>query len=353
MTQGKALPVDHLVGRLAPSPTGRMHIGNVYAALAAWLDVRRFAGALRLRIEDIDSYRVVPDADAWIMDDLNWLGLQWDGDAVYQSQREACYDAMFEYLRKQSLSSGEALVYPCFCSRADIRAASAPNEGDGFLVYPGTCRRMDAAERERRLDDGERHSWRIAVPGTPKDSDDLIRFDDEVFGPQTFSLSRQLGDVIIRRSDGVYAYQFATAVDDWQMGVSRIVRGRDLLRSTAIQLWVRRYCEQAGRMQEMAQTQVSLQMGPAVQMCDRQPVFAHLPLIDDHDGRRMAKRFGSLDMGTLRASGARPEEVIGQCAHLLGLVEKPQSMTAHELLGSFSFLPLHDHREDRMLGAGL
>ena len=133
-----------VVGRLAPSPTGRMHLGNIYACLAAWLGVRSSgaSGVLRLRIEDIDGPRVVEDADRWIMDDLDWLGLDWDGPVVYQSRRAADYDQALNVLQEQHLADGGPLVYPCFCSRADIRAASAPNEGDGFLVYPGTCREM-------------------------------------------------------------------------------------------------------------------------------------------------------------------------------------------------------------------
>lgn len=333
------------IGRLAPSLTGRMHLGNVYAALAAWLDARKVGGMLRLRIEDIDTYRVVSDADSWIMDDLDWLGMDWDGPAAYQSRRLTSYDAMFRWFMTQHLPSGEPLLYPCFCSRADIRAASAPNEGDGFSRYPGTCRQIGDAERRRRLDAGDRHSWRIAVPRSDDDSDDLVRFHDEIFGPQAFSLSRQLGDVIIRRSDGVYAYQFATAVDDWSMGVSRIVRGRDLLRSTAIQLWIQRHCQESGQSHDAAWRNKT--MG-AIR---RQPFFAHLPLIDGSDGRRMAKRFNSLDMGALRASGTRPQEVIGRCAWLLGVLPEATPVEAKDLIGAFSFAALHEDREDRILDA--
>jgi glutamyl-tRNA synthetase len=326
------------VGRLAPSPTGRMHIGNVYAALAAWLDVRAVNGTLSLRIEDIDTYRVVPDADSWIMEDLDWLGLHWDNTVVYQSQRLNLYDAVFQYFQQQTLLSGEPLIYPCFCSRADIRAASAPNEGDGFSVYPGTCRHLDNAERQRRLVSGARHSWRIAVPMSPSDTQDVVIFADKIFGAQRFSLSKQLGDVIIRRSDGVYAYQFATAVDDWQMGVNTIVRGRDLLRSTAIQLWIREHCEG-----------VNLQEFSSPATPAREVIAAHLPLIDGADGRRMAKRFASLDMQELRNAGRRPSEVIGLCAHLLGLTTSYKPTRAKDLLEAFSFSYLRNHQQDRKL----
>ena len=236
---GERVSAAPVTGRLAPSPTGRMHLGNAYAALAAWLGARAKGGRVLLRIEDIDAPRVVKDADRWIMDDLAWLGLDWDGEPVYQSQRLDAYEEALRRLREQGL------VYPCFCSRADIRAASAPNEGDGFLIYPGTCRRLPAAERESRVARGDRHSWRLAVPDAyaapdpascaapdpdtsvmseHADSDisrvdraacdapteglpRVVCFDDRVFGPQRFDLPRQLGDVVVRRSDGLFAYQ--------------------------------------------------------------------------------------------------------------------------------------------------
>ena len=306
------------VGRCAPSPSGRMHLGNAYAALAAWLGVRATGGRVLLRIEDIDAPRVVKDADRWIMDDLAWLGLDWDGEPVYQSQRLDTYE---EALRRLSELG---LVFTCVCARADIRAASAPKEGVGFLIYPGTCRRLPAAEREARVARGDRHSWRLAVPDAYADPDPdtsvmsehadsdisrvdraacdapteglprVVGFDDRVCGPQRFDLPRQLGDVVVRRSDGLFAYQLAVSVDDMAMGVTQIVRGRDLLRSTAIQLYVRR-C--------LGATDT--------------PEFAHLPLIDAADGRRMAKRLNSLDLGAMRERGADPRAEVGYCARLL------------------------------------
>ena len=340
---GERVSAAPVTGRLAPSPTGRMHLGNAYAALAAWLGARAKGGRVLLRIEDIDAPRVVKDADRWIMDDLAWLGLDWDGEPVYQSQRLDAYEEALRRLREQGL------VYPCFCSRADIRAASAPNEGDGFLIYPGTCRRLPAAERESRVARGDRHSWRLAVPdGAPADAsgcasshvDDaaqamhaalavglprVVCFDDRVFGPQRFDLPRQLGDVVVRRSDGLFAYQLAVSVDDMAMGVTQIVRGRDLLRSTAIQLYVRR-C--------LGATDT--------------PEFAHLPLIDAADGRRMAKRLNSLDLGAMRERGDDPRAVVGYCAWLLRLVDEPRPMTPQELLPLFSWDAVAADTADRV-----
>lgn len=338
-----------------------MHIGNAYAALAAWLGVRSRGGKLILRIEDIDAPRVVRDADRWIMDDLHWLGLDWDGYPVYQSSRLDRYRQILDALRGMTLddiltqdilqptvpadgcpdSNGEPheespLIYPCFCSRADIRAASAPNEGDGFIIYPGTCRRLSAAERNTRINRGDRHSWRIAVPGRANPVGTIV-FGDEVFGPQRIDLGRQVGDVVIRRSDGLFAYQFVVSIDDFDMGVTQIVRGRDLLRSTAIQLWIRRALE------SVSPAQTSPAASPATAPI---PQFAHLPLVDDLSGKRLAKRDRALDLGVLREEVVSPERVIGYCAWMLGLLPQPVPCRPSDLLDGFTWNIIAEHRND-------
>lgn len=430
-----------VTGRIAPSPTGRMHLGNAYAALAAWLGARAAGGRVLLRIEDIDAPRVVRDADRWIMDDLAWLGLDWDGEPVYQSQRLDLYEDVLRRLRSVALDGGvlqggmpqdmplavgtlrdalpsdmalgagvsrdaalrggssrdaelrgamprgadprsaTPLVYPCFCSRADIRAASAPNEGDGFLVYPGTCRRLGEPERAAWLERGDRHSWRIAVPGPDApESARVVAFVDRVFGPQRFDLARQLGDVVVRRSDGLFAYQLAASVDDLLMGVTQVVRGRDLLRSTAIQLWIRRWVaacvadggasgsgsvagasvgaalpEPAASVPSVAHampatSDVSVASAASVpSVAVRTPEFAHLPLIDAADGRRMAKRLNSLDLGTLRERGVDPREVVGYCAWLLRVIDEPRPVTPAELVPVFSWDGLAGDHADRVV----
>ena len=259
-----------MTGRFAPTPSGRMHIGNVYAMLGAWLSARKSGDSIRLRIEDIDEPRVVPGAAETMMRDLEWLGLGWDDEPVFQSSRHALYQEALELLSKLSfdeisdiISTGfndskpcsttagnEAatsettpLIYPCFCSRADIRAASAPQEGDRFTVYPGTCRRLIASEPQRakqRLANNDRHSMRIAT------ADTTITFHDEVFGTQQYNLAHDIGDIIVRRSDGIYSYQLAVTVDDLDMGITDIVRGRDLLRSNALQIYIRKALIKAG-----------------------------------------------------------------------------------------------------------
>ena len=346
------------VGRLAPSPTGRMHIGNVYAALAAWLSVRaerphtaadpnlhnlpNHPGTLRLRIEDIVTPRVRKDADRWIMDDLHWLGLDWDGDPVYQSDRFDLYDQALHDL------CDAGLLYPCFCSRAEIRAASAPQEGDGYVIYPGTCARLDSTERDRRLAEGRRHSWRVHLP------QERLGFDDAVFGTQEFDLARQIGDTVLRRSDGLYAYQLAVVVDDLLMGVNDVVRGRDLLRSTALQLWIRdRLAERGWHPQPSIAAAASVDDVHNVHKSGDIPAplpairFAHLPLIDDPSGKRLAKRDRVLDLGVLREEGVTPESVIGYCAWLLRLRNTPEPISAHDLLKDFSWDPLRADHTDR------
>lgn len=361
-------------GRFAPTPSGRMHIGNIYAMLGAWLSARGHGDEIFLRVEDIDEPRVVPGAADAMMDDLRWLGLDWDGEPAFQSQRHEIYgealrclkdlpapqDATFldseprkpmpqdspkSQTESQTNSHAEPrgqedspLTYPCFCSRADIRAASAPQEGDRFMVYPGTCRRLaahDPQQVQERLDRADRHSLRIALPSGARAS---VSFRDEIFGQQTFDLHHDIGDTIVRRADGLFSYQLVVVVDDLTMGVDDIVRGRDLLRSNALQIYIRGKLIEAG-------------FAPAVQ-----PRYTHLPLIDDSAGQRLAKREKSLDMGILRNNGATAERIVGYCAWLLGLQgrrsTKPQPMSADEALHEFrkaGWSALRKDHADRLL----
>lgn len=328
-------------GRFAPTPSGRMHIGNIYAMLGAWLSARSSDDAIYLRIEDIDEPRVVPGAADLIMDDLQWLGLDWDGAPVYQSARHPLYEDALRALQRLTIDDSGAvtadatgsatpLIYPCFCSRADIRAASAPQEGDRFMIYPGTCRRLaetDPDEVRARLAQGRRHSLRIAMPA----SNSTIAFEDRVFGHQEFNVTREIGDSVVRRTDGLFSYQLVVVVDDLAMGVDDIVRGRDLLRSNALQIWIRQALT--------GSTDYS---------------YAHLPLIDNASGQRLAKREKSLDMGILRKHGVAPERIIGYCAWLLGLQgdphsTHPQPMSAQEALTEFSWAKVRADTADHSL----
>ena len=285
------------VGRFAPSPSGRMHLGNVLCALLAWLSARHQNGAFLLRIEDLDAMRCPRSYADLIMDDLRWLGLDWDGEVPYQSERAPIYEKYEQILREKGL------LYPCFCSRAALHAASAPHLSDGRVLYAGTCRNLTDAQRAAKT---KTPCWRVAVP------DEDVSFTDGLQGAYTQNLARGCGDFIIRRSDGVYAYQLAVVTDDADGGVTEIVRGRDLLSSTPRQLWL----------QET--------LGFA------HPAYYHVPLLTAPDGRRLSKREKDLDLGALRQR-LSPQELLGQLAYLAGLQPEPAPATAAELASRFSW----------------
>ena len=212
-------------GRFAPSPSGRMHLGNLWSCLLAWLAARSQGGRMVLRLEDLDPDRCT---QAWcdqVMRDLEWLGLDWDNEPVYQSRRTDIYRSAFTQLEERGL------IYPCYCTRAERLAASAPHRSDGVAIYDGRCRRLSSQEREE-LSRTRRPAWRVEVP------EETVSFVDQIQGPFSQNLARDCGDFILRRSDGVYAYQLAVVVDDAAMGVTQVVRGSDLLDSTPRQLWL-------------------------------------------------------------------------------------------------------------------
>ena len=294
-------------GRYAPSPTGPLHLGNIRTALLAWLQIRLAGGVFVLRIDDIDAARNRPGGIEQLIDDLRWLGLDWDEGpdvggphAPYlQSQRSAIYDAAFEQLRDHGR------VFPCHCSRKDIAlAASAPHERDAHTIYPGTC-------RARRSQAGERPSaWRYRVEQR------CVRFDDEIAGEIVQRMDRDVGDFVIRRADGGYAYQLATAVDDAMMGITDVVRGADLLASTPRQIELLR----------------ALGHAP--------PRYWHVPLLLDAEGQRMAKRHGSAGLAAARADGFRAADVVGRLAHGLGLIAHLEALSARELLDTLNLSTL-------------
>ena len=271
-----------------------MHLGNVFSALLAWLSVRSVGGRMLLRIEDLDPDRSKPVYADAIRRDLEWLGLDWDRESEPQSRRTEYYRAAFEALEAQGL------VYPCYCTRAQLHAASAPHASDGQSVYPGTCRSLRPEDRPA----GRKPAWRLKVP------DETISFRDGLQGDYRENLLRDCGDFIVRRSDGVYAYQLAVVVDDAGMGVSQVVRGCDLLSSTPRQLYLYRL------------------------LGKNAPEFYHVPLLTAPDGRRLSKRDGDLDLSALRLRYA-PEELIGLLACAAGLLPKPERVSARELIPQF------------------
>lgn len=286
-----------VVGRFAPSPSGRMHLGNVFSALLAWLSVRAQGGRLILRIEDLDPDRCRPEYAAQLRDDLLWLGLSWDTEETPQSARTALYQAEFEKLR------AKGLLYPCYCTRRQLHEASAPHLSDGRVRYAGTCRSLTDAQRAAKEN---RPAWRILVPERE------IAFTDGLQGDVRDNLAQSCGDFIVRRSDGVYAYQLAIVTDDARMGVTEVVRGYDLLASTPQQLYLYELLGYAP------------------------PRFYHVPLLTAPDGRRLSKRDRDLDLGALRQQTDAPA-LLGYLAWLAGLLDRPQRCTAQALVPLFAW----------------
>lgn len=294
-------------GRFAPSPSGRMHLGNIYSAVLSWLSVKSRGGEWLLRIEDLDRQRCRPEYAAQIEDDLLWLGLEWDeggsrggcNGPYYQSQRDAVYERELQKLEARGL------LYPCFCTRTDIMAASAPHQSDGVVVYSGRCRTLTAAERAA-MSATRKPATRLCVP----DAD--CTFTDGHYGLQHYNLARDCGDFIVRRADGNFAYQLAVVADDALMGVTEVVRGCDLLPSTPQQIYL-----------------YGLLGYPA-------PQFAHIPLLMSTGSHRLAKRDRGTDMGSLRQRYT-PEQLLGIIAHLAGITDRPEPLTINEILHEFSW----------------
>ena len=282
------------IGRFAPTPSGRMHLGNVFAALIAWLSVRSQNGSLVLRMEDLDTQRTSADFAQILRDDLLWLGLNWDEETAPQSQRTEVYDRYFEKLMD------EGLLYPCYCTRSQLHSVNAPHLSDGTYVYPGTCRNLT------EIPAGRKPAWRVMVP------DKEWSFRDLVQGNYSLNLATGCGDMVVRRADGVYVYQLAVTVDDGEAGVTEVVRGMDLLSSAPRQMYLQ---EKLGF---------------------SHPVYGHVPMLLAPDGRRLSKRDKDLDLGVLRQH-MTPEQLIGTLAFAAGLMEKQMPISAAELASVFSW----------------
>ena len=294
------------VGRFAPSPTGRMHAGNIYAALAAWLIVKSQGGRMVLRIEDLDRERSkAPYIDA-VQRDFEALGLFWDEGPYFQHNRDEAYEEAFRLLEEKGL------VYPCFCTRADLHASSAPHRGEK-PVYAGTCRNLSAAEVAARKAEGRTPSMRLVVP------DERVGFDDLIQGSYEQNLSEDCGDFLVRRSDGAFAYQLAVVLDDAAQGVTSVTRGVDLLCSTPQQIYLQKL------------------LGLP------EPVYAHVPLLVGERDRRLSKRDKDAALDELLVRFGTPEAVIGHIAGITGLAPSTDPATPEELLAGFS---LERFRED-------
>ena len=302
------------VGRFAPSPSGRIHLGNILCCLLAWLSARQKDGRVVLRIEDLDTARCPRRYADQMEEDLRWLGLDWDeGPGIggpdapyYQSVRTELYQAALEKLEEKGL------VYPCYCTRAELHAASAPHREDGQVIYAGTCRNLTEAQR------AEKHrapALRLQVP------EEAWRFTDGHMGTYGENLARDCGDFLLRRSDGMFAYQLAVVVDDAAMGITEVVRGADLLSSTPRQMYLYQLLDL-----------------PA-------PEFIHFPLLLAPDGRRLSKRDADAGLDDLRPR-CSAEEVLGKLAYLAGFNPSAEPKSAAALLADFSWekVPREDIR---------
>ncbi len=285
------------VGRFAPTPSGRMHLGNVFAALVAWLSVKSRNGYYILRMEDIDTQRTSAEFAQTLRGDLLWLGLTWDEETPAQSTRSKIYDRYFDLLAEKGL------VYPCFCTRSQLHSVNAPHLSDGTYVYPGTCRGLSDAQKAafNRLP-----AWRVQVPDRQWVINDLAQ------GVYKENLATDCGDFVVRRADGVYVYQLAVTVDDGEAGVTEVVRGQDLLSSAPRQMYL----------QEL--------------FGFPHPTYGHVPMLLAPDGRRLSKRDKDLDLGYL-SNTMTPEALIGTLGFSAGILDREIPISARELAAEFSW----------------
>ena len=290
---------DTPVGRFAPTPSGRLHLGNILCAMLAYLSARSKGGRFLLRIEDVDVPRCPRRLAQQCIDDLMWLGFTWDEAPLYQSDRTEIYREALERL------TADGHIYPCFCTRAQLMSLAAPNLGDTQVVYNRACAALTPAEAAERAKT-RAPAMRLRVP------DEEVAFEDGLFGLQRENLGRDCGDFILRRSDGLYGYQLAVAVDDALSGVTEVVRGRDILSATPRQLYLQRLLGYP------------------------QPEYVHIPLLVDAQGRRLAKRDRDLDLSAL-AQRFTPAEVLGMLAFSAGMIPENRPVTLEKLIPLFDW----------------
>lgn len=297
-------------GRFAPSPTGYIHLGNVWSAFVAWLQVRQQKGTLVLRIEDIDEQRSKKVYEKALMKDLTWLGLHWDEGPdrpgtrgpYTQQERYPLYEKALAYLREKGL------LYPCYCSRARLQAIGAPHKGER-MIYDGHCYGMSEEERAVMK---KKPSWRVHVP------EETISFTDGIMGERQGALCEVCGDFVVKRADGLYAYQLAVSVDDWLLGITHVVRGLDLLSSTEQQIWL-----------------IRLFGGTS-------PTYCHVPMVVDEEGNRLSKRQEGITIGQLREEGATADGILSYLAYRGGLITNFAYLNREELIASCDLTKLTD-----------
>ena len=285
------------IGRFAPTPSGRMHLGNVFAALIGWLSMKSKGGSLVLRMEDLDTQRTSEEFAQVLRQDLKWLGLGWDLETPPQSRQTKVYDRYFALLEEKGL------LYPCYCTRSQLHSVNAPHLSDGTYVYAGTCRDLDPAARAAF---GRDPSFRVKVPDRRWVVEDLCQ------GTFRQNLATDCGDFVVRRADGVYVYQLAVTVDDGLAGVTEVVRGMDLLSSAPRQMYL----------QEL--------------FGFPHPAYGHVPMLVAPDGRRLSKRDKDMDLGFLQQN-VTAETLLGLLACASGLIDRCEPVSAKELAAEFSW----------------
>ena len=294
------------VSRLAPSPSSKLHLGNALSFLLTWGITRKNGGILVFRMDDLDERCKNLDLKKEIIEELKWLEIDWDGGIIYQSYRDNMYK---EYL---NTLTDKGLTYPCFCTRADLHAASAPHASDGTPVYAGTCKKLSSSEVEE-LRHKKNPAIRLALPNNLS-----INFSDLICGEFSQDLNAECGDFVLRRSDNIFAYQLTNVVDDIELGITHVIRGNDLLSSTPRQIHLRDIFDK--------------------NLPDLN--FAHHPLLFDTTGRRLAKRESDKTIDQMRAEGQTPAFIRGTVAHLLGLIDEYSELSQDEFLKVIDFKKL-------------
>jgi glutamyl-tRNA synthetase len=294
--------MSELITRLAPSPTGALHLGNARTFFVNWLLARQNGWKVLLRIEDLDGPRIKQHAASQLLEDLRWLGLDYDEGPIYQSDRTGEYAKAIEKL----ISSG--LAYPCICTRKEVEtAASAPHAEDGSTLYPGTCRGRFATVAQATTAGGRAPAIRFRVP------EQIVKWNDLVDGEQRYDVAAQLGDFVIAKADGTPAYQLAVVVDDAASAITHVVRGDDLLDSTPRQMLLYQ----------------------ALGMQEKIPTYYHLPLVVGPDGRRLAKRHGDTRLATYREDGVPASRILGLLAQWSGIDVGENVQNIRSLIGRF------------------
>lgn len=295
----------NVVGRYAPTPSGRLHLGNLFSMMLVWFSARSKGGKVTLRIENLDEQRCKTEYYTQLLQDLNWIGLDWDWGPLYNKENEFMQNKRQDfYMECLYKLENMGLIYPCYCSRTQLHTALAPHQSDGIYIYNGNCFGLSKIQTEK-LYPGKKPAYRIHVPN------EEIGFEDGCQGFYSENLSENAGDYIIRRSDLVFAYQLAAPADDGNMGITEVVRGRDLLSSTPRQIWLLKMLGYS------------------------QPKYYHHPLLINQNGRRLAKRDADLHLDYLKEKNPSPEYWLGVLGFWAGLIDRPEPVSIRDLLAEF------------------